>query len=67
MVVVYRLSLPRLKMEKLEEGRSLKDNRDIEINECGGEPEPHCLSSMSQFRYRVWEFIARWKYILLCW
>jgi hypothetical protein len=44
----------------------LKDNKNIEINECGGEPEPECFSSVGEFKYRVWEFYARWKYILCC-
>jgi hypothetical protein len=50
-------------------GKDLKDNKAIEINlgdECGGEPEPGCFSSMTEFRHRVREFLARWKYIL-CW
>ena len=42
----------------------LKDNTPIEINE--GEAEPECCSSAGEFRYRVWEFCARWKYILCC-
>jgi hypothetical protein len=46
----------------------LKDNRTIDINpgECGNESEPGCFSSFGEFRYRVWEFCARWKYILCC-
>ena len=44
----------------------LKNNTDIEINECGGEPEPGCFSSMGEFRYRAWEFCSRWRYILCC-
>jgi hypothetical protein len=50
-------------------GKDLKDNKSIEINkddDCGGEPEPGCFSSMAEFRYRTWEFFARWKYII-CW
>lgn len=48
----------------------LKDSKMIEINlgECEpeGEPEPGCFSSLGEFRYRVWDFCARWKYILCC-
>jgi hypothetical protein len=57
-------------MAKLECPKStdLKDNTKIDIpDECGGEPEPGCFSSLKEFRYRAWEFMARWKYILLCW
>jgi hypothetical protein len=48
--------------------KDLKDNTEFDVKgaECGGEPEPGCCSSMEEFRYRVWEFFARWKYILLC-
>jgi hypothetical protein len=49
--------------------KDLKDNKMIEINlgdECGGEPEPGCFSSMVELRYRVWEFFTRWKNII-CW
>ena len=54
--------------EKLKDPHSLENNCTIEIPlkdtpECG-EPEPGCFSSFSQFRYRMWEFFARWKYIL---
>jgi hypothetical protein len=49
--------------------KDLNENTEFEVTkeaECGGEPEPGCFSSMGEFRYRVWEFFARWKYILLC-
>ena len=52
-----------------ESSKDLKDNTNIEINpddECGGEPEPGCFSSLTEFKYRVREFFARWKYILCC-
>ena len=39
----------------------LKDSTPIEI--CG-EEEAECCSSIGEFRYRVWEFCARWKYII---
>ena len=32
--------------------------------ECGGEPEPDCFSSFGEFRYRVWEFLRRCRYVL---
>ena len=51
------------------DSKDLKDNKMIEINldcDCGGEPEPGCFSSMSEFKYRVWEFCTRWKYIICC-
>jgi hypothetical protein len=47
----------------------LKDNKTIEINlldKGEGEPEPGCFSSLREFRYRVWEFCVRWKYIICC-
>lgn len=47
----------------------LKDNKTIEINlldKGEGEPEPGCFSSVREFRYRVWEFCVRWKYIICC-
>jgi len=49
--------------------KDLQDNKTFEINladECGGEPEPNCFSSLKEFRYRVWEFCVRWKYIICC-
>ena len=46
-----------------ESTTDLKNNTEFE---CGGEPEPGCFSSLGEFRYRVWEFFARWKYILCC-
>ena len=52
-----------------EPSKDLKDNKKIEINlddECGGEPEPGCFSSFAEFKYRAWEFLARWKYIICC-
>ncbi len=49
---------------------ALQNNPNIEIKEplkeCDGDPEPGCFSSCSQFKYRVWEFFIRWKYILCC-
>ena len=54
--------------EPATQSTDLKDNCKIDMpEECGGEPEPGCFSSFAEFRYRVWEFCARWKYILLCW
>ena len=32
--------------------------------DCGGEPEPDCFSSFGEFRYRVWEFLRRCRYVL---
>ena len=52
-----------------ESSKDLKDNKKIKINlddECGGEPEPGCFNSLAEFKYRVREFFARWKYILCC-
>jgi hypothetical protein len=47
--------------------RDLKDNTEFERieTEPAGEPEPHCLSSVGEFKHRGWECFARWKYILL--
>ena len=46
-----------------ENAKDLKNNTEFE---CGDEPEPGCFSSQEEFRYRVWEFFARCKYIM-CW
>ena len=46
-----------------ENAKDLKNNTEFE---CGDEPEPGCFSSQGEFRYRVWEFFARCKYIM-CW
>ena len=35
----------------------------IEI-EPYGDPDPPCLSSLGEFKRRMWEFIAKWKSIL---
>ncbi len=53
---------------ELTDPLALEHNCTIEIplKDADGEPEPGCFSSYGQFRYRVWEFIARWKYILCC-
>lgn len=54
-------------MAELEESKSvlkdLKDNTKFETD--GGDPEPDCFSSVGEFRYRVWEFFTRWKYVIL--
>lgn len=48
--------------------KDLKDNSAITINgEYVGEPEPECCSSAEEFRYRVWDCLMRWRWILLCW
>jgi len=45
---------------------ALENNADIEIlQEPAGEPEPDCCSSYAQCRYRTWDCLARWRYILL--
>ena len=55
-------------MAELEETKSvlkdLKDNTKFDTEACG-DPEPHCFSSVGEFRYRVWEFFTRWKYVIL--
>ena len=43
----------------------LKDNKNIDLPEAHGETEPSCCSSPTEFRYRVWDFFTRWKYIIL--
>ena len=51
---------------------SLENNCTIEIpldpplKEAHGDPEPGCFSSFKQFRYRIWEFFTRCKYVLCC-
>lgn len=34
------------------------------LREADGDPEPACLSSWGEFRYRVWEFYTRWRSVL---
>jgi hypothetical protein len=34
--------------------------------EADGDPEPSCLSSWGEFRYRAWELLVRWRSILCC-
>ena len=45
------------------EEKDLKDNTAFEFE---GDTEPGCFSSAGEFKYRVWEFFARLKYILCC-
>lgn len=50
-------------------GKDLGENKRFEIKpgcDCGDEAEPGCFSSMTEFRYRVWEFCIKWKYIICC-
>jgi hypothetical protein len=66
---VITTNLDTKNFENVSTGNDLKDNKIFEINlgdDCGGEPEPGCFSSLAEFRYRVWEFCSRWKYIICC-
>ncbi len=55
-------------MRKSSDPLALENNADIDmkepLQECDGETEPECLSSLSQCKYRVWECLTRWKYII---
>ena len=48
---------------------SLENNCTIEIplkEDYSGEPEPGCFSSFQQFRYRTWQYMVIFRYIICC-
>ena len=48
---------------------SLENNCTIEIplkDDPSGEPEPECFSSFRQFRYRAWQYMVVFRYIICC-
>ena len=58
-------SNPNTNPDSNPDEKDLKSNKTIDLSDECGEPEPGCFSSTAEFRYRVWDFFTRWKYIIL--
>jgi hypothetical protein len=48
------------------EGEDPWDSPIKNSQEPHGDPDPECLSSWGEFKYRAWELAARWRGILCC-